>query len=347
MAMNPGEGHYQTILRAIKDGRLVPFLGAGVNVFNRPEGAHWQRGAYLPNGGELSLHLAEHFNYQATTTEVCPVCKTAVNHAILQERQDLVRISQYVALDVGSGPLYEELRAVFNADYPPTPLHEFLAAVPGRLRARNLPAHENLLRRRLVIVTTNYDYVLERAFEDAHEPFHVVSYLADRADPGERGKCLHWPAAAGAAPVLVSSPNDYGGLINDAHPVIVKIHGAVDRSGGGYDSFVITEDHYIDYLTRADINNVLPAPLPAVLKNSNFLFLGYSLRDLNLRVILRLISLERNLTYNSWAVQLNPQRLDQRFWQQRNVEILDVPLEQYVATLRARLEAEPTPGGGR
>src|SRR3712207_6989742 len=43
------------------------------------------------------------------------------------EVPDLVRVSQYVSIIRGPGPLYEELRALFDADYPPTPLHLFLA----------------------------------------------------------------------------------------------------------------------------------------------------------------------------------------------------------------------------
>jgi hypothetical protein len=32
------------------------------------------------------------------------------------------------------GPLYQELHHVFDADYPPSPIHELLASLPGRLK---------------------------------------------------------------------------------------------------------------------------------------------------------------------------------------------------------------------
>ena len=35
--------------------------------------------------------------------------------------------------------------------------------------------------------------------------------------------------------------------------MILKIHGAVDRDEPKEDSFVITEDNYIDYLTATDV----------------------------------------------------------------------------------------------
>jgi hypothetical protein len=42
-------------------------------------------------------------------------------------------------------------------------------------------------------------------------------------------------------------------------------------------------------------------------------------------------------TYSSWAIQVDPEELDQKFWQRRNVEVIDMPLEQYVTQLRERL----------
>ena len=56
----------------------------------------------------------------------------------------------------------------------------------------------------------------------------------------------------------------------------LKVHGAVDR-GPQRDGFVITEDHYIDYLTRTEISRV-PVMLAQTLKWTHFLFLGYSMR---------------------------------------------------------------------
>lgn len=57
------DSHYKTVIKAITDGLLVSFLDAGVNLCGRPQHAAWQRGQYLPSGGELSAYLAENFGY--------------------------------------------------------------------------------------------------------------------------------------------------------------------------------------------------------------------------------------------------------------------------------------------
>lgn len=113
--------HYQTIIKARLDGRLVPFFGAGVNLCDRPEGSAWQKGQYLPSGGELSEYLANNFGYPSP------------------DKWDLVRVSEYIAVVNGAGSLYEELRKLFDADYPPTRLHQSFATFPALLCNKNLP----------------------------------------------------------------------------------------------------------------------------------------------------------------------------------------------------------------
>ncbi len=215
-------------------------------------------------------------------------------------------------------------------------LHELLAALPAALRdwrERGFAAHQQL------IVTTNYDDALEMAFAAAGEEYDLVTYLAK----GEhRGKFLHQPPGAEAR--LIEQPNRYRELSLDVRPVILKIHGAVDRDGGDRDSYVITEDHYIEYLAQTDIANIIPAVLMAVMNESHFLFLGYSLRDWNLRVILQRIWGRQPFEekYTSWAIRKDPSRLEERLWRSRNVEILDVDLDDYVRVLREAAFAPPT-----
>ena len=89
----------------------------------------------------------------------------------------------------------------------------------------------------------------------------------------------------------------------------------------------------------------MPVLLAAKMRRSHFLFMGYSLRDWNLRVILHRIWGEQKLSYKSWAIQLDPQELDLRFWLKRDVDILNIRLEDYVATLNKYVQEMPQSGG--
>jgi hypothetical protein len=140
-------------------------------------------------------------------------------------------------------------------------------------------------------------------------------------------------------PITILEPNAYHDLTTEDRTVILKIHGAVDRSPDGRDSYVITEDHYIDYLARTDVSKLFPVTLVEMLRRSHCLFLGYSLRDWNLRVILNRIWGDETLRSTSWAIQLNPDPVDEGLWRLRGVQILDTALESYIANLREALLA--------
>jgi hypothetical protein len=238
-----------------------------------------------------------------------------------KEPTDLLRVSQYVAMMMGSGELYDALRHVFDADYEPNLLHQFLARLPAILREREAPAYQ-------LIVTTNYDDALERAFRMVGEPFDLVSYIAEGDD---RGKFLH--VLPDGEAYVIHRTNEYDRLSLAERSIILKIHGAVDRANPDRDSYVITEDHYIDYLTRTDITDLVPKTLEAKLRRSHFLFLGYSLQDWNLRVILHRIWGQQKLKFTSWAVQLAPELVEEGAWLQRGVRIINAELGDYIVGL--------------
>jgi SIR2-like domain len=305
--------HYGAVVRDLVENRVVPLLGAGVNLCDRAPGTPWSRGKDLPSGWELADYLADRFYYPKATAPV-----------------ELLRVSQYAAVNDGTGLLYDELRKLFVGEYEPTRVHEFFASLPKRVAALREadapPAHQ-------LIVTTNYDDLLERAFERAGETFDVVWYIAD----GEaRGKFWHRPP--NGEPRQIDQPEEYDGLDLEQRPVILQIHGAVDRLQRERDSYVITEDHYIDYLTKTELKQLVPVELVAKLMTSRFLFLGYSMQDWNLRVILHRIWGRSPLTYSSWAIQLNPSKIDQKFWEKRDVEVLDIRLDTYIDELARRLD---------
>ena len=300
------EAQLVTVAQAMRDGRVIPFLGAGANRCGRSDDENWRFGeaTHLPDGRELADDLAQYFGFPAN------------------QARDLVRVSQYASVMKGSGPLYQRLHDVFDVDFAPSPLHTLLARLPAVWRAQGSdpPPYQ-------LIVTTNYDDALERAFTAVDEPFDLLSYVAKGPDAG---KFLHVPP--NGQPRMVKKSNKYP--LNLAEwTIILKIHGAVNRADRNEDSYVIAEDDYIDFLSKHSIANVIPVMLNDHMQNSHFLFLGYSMRDWNLRVILRRIWGEQRLDYRSWAIQRHPDPLELEFWPKRNVDIYDVDLAEYVRLL--------------
>ena len=104
--------------------------------------------------------------------------------------------------------------------------------------------------------------------------------------------------------------------------------GRPDDSTREWESFVVTEDDYIDYLAQTEVASVVPVALAAKLRRSHFLFLGYTMADWNLRVLLHRLWGDQPLSYRSWAVQPEAKPLEREFWRRRDVDVLEIPLER-------------------
>jgi DNA-binding SARP family transcriptional activator len=260
---------------------------------------------------ELAAHLSERFEYPLESSE-------------------LPRVAQYVAVMMGAGPLHDELHTLLEADAPPTPIHRFFASLPPLLRERGVP-HQ-------LIVTTSYDLALERAFLDAGEEFDVVSYIAAGRN---RGRFCH--IDPGGKGTLIERPNEYATELSlERRTVILKLHGQVDpTTERAWESFVVTEDDYIGYLAQTDVANVVPVSLAAKLRRSHFLFLGYTMADWNLRLLLYRLWGDQPLSYRSWAVQEAAKPFELEFWRRHDVNVVDVPLADYVEALARQTGVEP------
>jgi len=299
----PYHDHYVDVINGMLDGTVVPLLGPGVG------------GAVAPED-----HLAT------------PLAKQFETHS-----SGLAAVAQRVAVTLGERRLYTAIKDLVTAQSVPTDVHRFLAEFPGLLRRLGRPPRHQL------IISANYDSGLERAFEDANEPFDYAVYVASS------GWFVHVPwgeHASEPTATTILEPRTYVGFpIDDdgelERTIIVKIHGGVDGHEGSVawrNNYVVTEDHYIDYLPTDNIQDHLPIQILDKLTGSRCLFLGYALHDWNARVFLRRIWRGMPISENSWAVEEDPDVLEKASWSVvGHVELLAASLPDYVNTLRSVL----------
>jgi len=111
-------------------------------------------------------------------------------------------------------------------------------------------AHNALVEMRPpLIYTTNYDRIIERAFELKGVPCHTIASIDD----------------------MVSAPSDA------TH--VVKFHGSFSDDA----SLVLTESSYFD---RLEFESAIDIKLRADMLGKTLLFVGYSLSDINIRYML-------------------------------------------------------------
>jgi hypothetical protein len=193
-----------------KDGRLIPFVGAGLSI---PFG--------LPSWSQLLDIIARQLGYDPE---------------VFQLNGTHLQLAEYYVATKGSiGPLRSEMDRLFN---------------PTDDKIKTSRAHTALVEMKLpLIYTTNYDRIIERAFELRDTPCHTIANIDD----------------------IATAPADA------TH--IVKFHGTFSDDA----SLVLTESSYFD---RLEFESAIDIKLRADILGKSLLFVGYSLSDVNIRYML-------------------------------------------------------------
>ncbi len=303
---------YAEIAKALRAGRVIPVLGAGASLSGRPAGARWDPEApgFLPSGLDLSRLLADDSGFPAP-----------------DDRDRLTAVASYYEAFGTRATLRARLRQILDATAVAgaiPPLHRLLAQVSAPL----------------LIVTTNYDAQLERAFAEARRPYDLVVYPAERRDLGNA--VLWWPHQAAEPSTPATNELD---IDLAATTVIFKMHGSFLPETDTWDGYVITEEDYVEFLSRVASKAAIPALFSAHFHDRSLLFIGFSLRDWNVRTMLRTLS--RYFArwsgggdgdeIPSWAIGDEVSELERKLWLKRGVYPYEVNIDEFVETLRARL----------
>lgn len=300
------EPPYRFIARKLLEGEVVPFLGAGASVCYHP--AH-------PDG-----------------TVICPPTGSALAELLAEEagfpqdpdlRPDLPLVASYFEhVSVDRSGLCDVLNSVFRPEFVPNALHRLLAQIAAR--------------KELLIITTNYDDMIERAFDEAKIPYHLVITAIEDLELGGTVKYR----APGRQDLVNEEPSKLDVSLAGAS-IIYKMHGSINRREPNVGYYVITEEDYIKFLGRMSI---VPDKIVAslTLKNNNIkrlLFLGYSLSDWNFRVMLDLLWNvgKGREPLRSYAIQRQPKKVEAKIWDTKEVKVFDLDLQEFTDRLREEI----------
>jgi len=300
MAEDLPHASYEIIADGLKNGDVIPFFGAAASAICRKAGEEWEPGKpFTPFGYELAAALARTAGYPISD-----------GHS-----PDLALVASYAEHKAYRAYIDRKLRKYF------------LDARPGDLHAKL-----GVIEAAKLYVTTNYDDLIEQALT-ARQP-HVV------VDRGNGGLLVR---VAGGTPRQMSPIGDelhksLHDLETDepSRPIVFKLHGSVDKIDEHNDAYLITEEDYVDFLGRTGDSYILPPYLAGLMEGKAFLFLGYSLTDWNVRVILRKI-LKKNPDRRIWAIVTGQSAAEQELWGKRGFEIYPMDLRVFAEKLAAHL----------
>lgn len=145
-----------------------------------------------------------------------------------------------------------------------------------------------------VYLTTNYDKYMERALEEHGRP--------------PMSQICRWNS--GLKLRYKDSTTDREPTVGN--PVVYHLHGSVED----HNTFVLTEDDYLDFMVNArrfdgesdPAQRVIPPGVDELIALNSLMFVGYGLKDWNLRVLLRTLvqSADKSAQKLSVSVQLEP-----------------------------------------
>lgn len=225
------------LVKKVREGDCVLFLGAGVHAPPPEESPYsYPEVQRPPMGGILANLLAKDCEFEKAVPRD-------------SRDPDLQRVSlcYETAPGLGRKSLVDTLVKHLAEGKEPSPALRMLAALPFK-----------------IIVTTNYDPLLERALREFRKQVEPLVYD---------------PTANIAALDPVEDPTK-------DRPLLFKIHGDLTRS----ESIVITDEDYIGFVQRMsepEATHPVPNTVRYRMRKWPTLFLGYSLRDYNLRLLIR------------------------------------------------------------
>jgi SIR2-like domain len=335
--------NWKLIVEQIHARRCVPFLGAAANV--SVEGRY--KG--LPLGREVALRLLEDLtdlqDFRPETydpgalaaellqklddadasdpkvaeltqairprlSELVRIQGSLADYADLAQLRmvDLARVALHLLLENGVVAVNQRLRSLLDEEgREPSPLLRTLATLP-------VPVP--------LIITTNYDNLMECAFGD--RPHRVVVQPVDGFD--------------GDTSFRLSQE-----LPENDDPILYKIHGSFRSPNGDPPSeVVVTEEDYIRFLTVVrQEERGMPIYIQGLIGQSTLLFFGYSLEDWDFRTIFRaLVETRRPMERNrAFAFQKDPPDFWVRYWDRKDVTIYNVDLYEFAEELQQRVAA--------
>ncbi len=304
---------FDKIVTAVRKQEIVLFLGAGIHYQHEPKPpttSYYTENQRPRLGGEFAEHLAiqSHWNQRfPNTTAKQNFARVTLDYELFITEDQTSTVASHgpsPALDVQTAQLNRQAgrrqlgneitRAVqlgFPANPPitPSPLLRLLASL-------GFP----------IVVTTNYDSHYESTLSRMPGNLQpVVTHYHPNEDNDKR----EYPLGSDPTP---------------QKPFIYKIHGDIADPT----SLVITDEDYIDFVLRMTEKDRNPVPGAITFRLSRWptLFLGYSLADYNLRLLLKTLHHKKDhFPFKSYSVSPYPDPLISRVWQDEKSAIGFLP----------------------
>lgn len=349
------DAQWNAIFDSIDSESCILFLGAGVNVSRKEENYPEYNG--LPLASHVALRLASTLidetklseeKLKTLTKEAAEDLKLRLAQALADRKEqpmtqieieeqlrksgplrhlltttlpDLARVALEVQMESGPKLLWQRLLKILpDKSVEPSPMLEALASLKKTSMNNDDVAVSSPFK---LIVTTNYDGLLERAFKNSGLGWLPVIQSASGVEIGNE-------IDPQSGQEIENEKDPQKRLSKTQKTIIYKIHGTFGENADPLQPrrLILTEEDYIEFLAvLGDQEKGVPPLISSKMRlASTILFLGYGLQDWDFRTIYKSMieSIEPNLRPESFAIQRDAPDYLVKYWTRKHVNILNV-----------------------
>jgi len=259
-----------------------------------------------------------------------PMLKLLAMTTDLAGRTDpLASISSYYESKGERKDLWDRLHDVVASKETPTETHRLVAdAAASHLAASAI--WEDYL-----IITTNYDSLMEKALDEKKVPYAVLR--RNRYDGQVYTRFANLSASEEKELERLNTPciPERCSLQTPRHiAVLYKMHGCLNKDlSERDDGLVISDTDYVDFISN--IQTIIPSHVGSLLGTKHLLFLGYSFSDWNVRSLYeKIIMRTAKSNRRDYAVTRSLSRFEEVYFTKRDIIIVLTDLKSFINGIR-------------
>ena len=305
---------------------------------------------YPPSASELAMLFGRSSNYSSFTHVVKALRRlfpeqllTAAEHEQIETLQllsqvtrianppePLASITSYFEKLLGRKDLWVLLKEVFETKKLPTRTHRLLAeAAKYHLEQKDSTDY--------LIITTNYDCLMENALDELTVPYIVLT-IKRGPDPKVLIRCAETvPDRLALRKRYWNTLYPVNFILSKSRSVVIiyKIHGCLSPDLEYDDEGVVISDNdYVDYVSQMGRQDgVIPAQVSELMREKPFWFLGYSLSDWNVRSIYETVKRKSNpekKVIKDFSVMYSVGDFESLFFEKNGITIFQASLNDFV-----------------
>lgn len=307
---------------------------------------------YPPSAAELSELFCQLSRYSSFESAVAKIEKLLPEELVDYSKEELIgllqllakitgiampaeslsAISCYYETKSGRNALWDNLMNVFKTKKNTTLTHKMLADAAAYYLGKEGVVDDYL------IITTNYDCLMEEALEHNQLPYAVVAIkrhdgrvytrFSESLSDYEKHCNKNQPAY----------PKEF--ILWRSKPLVVlyKIHGCLNpKNTVKDDSLVISDSDYVKHISRMSMSEGgIPSQIGLLIHEKPFLFLGYSLNDWNVRSIFEAVVQKRGTETDvrDYSVMLSLTEYEMAFFDEHHITVMKTDLNTFAQSIR-------------